>query len=91
MPPFSEIRKVAPAEIVTLDDRGTARRRYWRWPIGASAGPPTLDTFDGVFREAVRRQSDAEVECGLGDANSSALFTLPERSDFKYVVMPMRI
>lgn len=33
----------------------------------------------------------AEVECGLGDANSSALFTLPERSDFKYVVMPMRI
>jgi len=31
------------------------------------------------------------VECGLGDANSSALFTLPERSDFKYVVMPMRI
>jgi DNA polymerase-3 subunit beta len=33
----------------------------------------------------------AEVECGLGDANSSALFTLPERNDFKYVVMPMRI
>lgn len=33
----------------------------------------------------------AEVECGLGDANSSALFTVPGRSDFKYVVMPMRI
>jgi len=27
----------------------------------------------------------------LGDANSSALFTLPGRDDFKYVVMPMRI
>ena len=33
----------------------------------------------------------AEVECGLGDANSSALFTIPGRTDFKYVVMPMRI
>jgi len=32
-----------------------------------------------------------EIECALGDANSSALFTLPGRSDFKYVVMPMRI
>jgi len=25
----------------------------------------------------------AEVECGLGDANSSALFTLPGRNDFQ--------
>jgi DNA polymerase-3 subunit beta len=33
----------------------------------------------------------AEVECGLGDGNSSALFTVPGRTDFKYVVMPMRI
>jgi DNA polymerase III subunit beta len=33
----------------------------------------------------------SEVECGLGDANSSALFTVPGRGDFKYVVMPMRI
>lgn len=33
----------------------------------------------------------AEVECGLGDGNSSALFTVPGRDDFKYVVMPMRI
>jgi DNA polymerase-3 subunit beta len=32
-----------------------------------------------------------EVECALGDGNSSALFTLAGRSDFKYVVMPMRI
>jgi DNA polymerase-3 subunit beta len=27
----------------------------------------------------------------FGDANSSALVTLPERDDYKYVVMPMRI
>ncbi|HKY02213.1 MAG TPA: DNA polymerase III subunit beta [Burkholderiales bacterium] len=32
-----------------------------------------------------------EVDVALGDPNSSALITVPERSDFKYVVMPMRI
>ena len=31
------------------------------------------------------------VVLALGDANSSALITMPERSDYKYVVMPMRI
>ena len=33
----------------------------------------------------------AEVECALGDANSSALITVPGNDSFKYVVMPMRI
>jgi DNA polymerase-3 subunit beta len=32
-----------------------------------------------------------EVTLAFGDANSSALVTMPERSDYKYVVMPMRI
>jgi DNA polymerase III subunit beta len=31
------------------------------------------------------------VNIALGDANSSALMTVPENADFKYVVMPMRI
>jgi DNA polymerase III subunit beta len=31
------------------------------------------------------------VYIAFGDANSSALVTLPERDDYKYVVMPMRI
>ena len=31
------------------------------------------------------------VNIALGDANSSALITLPDNADFKYVVMPMRI
>ena len=31
------------------------------------------------------------VNIALGDANSSALITVPENPDFKYVVMPMRI
>jgi DNA polymerase III subunit beta len=32
-----------------------------------------------------------KIECAFGDANSSMLITIPERDDFRYVVMPMRI
>ena len=32
-----------------------------------------------------------EISFAFGDANSSALVTLPGRDDYKYVVMPMRI
>ncbi|HTQ74820.1 MAG TPA: DNA polymerase III subunit beta [Burkholderiales bacterium] len=45
----------------------------------------------GYLVDVLNNLDVAEVECSLGDANSSALFTLPDRSDFKYVVMPMRI
>ncbi|NEX63600.1 DNA polymerase III subunit beta [Noviherbaspirillum galbum] len=31
------------------------------------------------------------INIALGDANSSALITVPDNGDFKYVVMPMRI
>jgi DNA polymerase-3 subunit beta len=32
-----------------------------------------------------------KIQVAFGDANSSALITLPDRGDYKYVVMPMRI
>jgi DNA polymerase III subunit beta len=32
-----------------------------------------------------------DIDCSLGDANSSMLITVPGNSEFKYVVMPMRI
>jgi len=32
-----------------------------------------------------------QITISLGDSNSSALITIPEKTDFKYVVMPMRI
>jgi DNA polymerase-3 subunit beta len=35
--------------------------------------------------------SSENVRVALGDANSSALITIPGRDDYKYVVMPMRI
>lgn len=31
------------------------------------------------------------IQCAFGDANSSMLMTVPERENFRYVVMPMRI
>jgi DNA polymerase-3 subunit beta len=31
------------------------------------------------------------VHCAFGEASSSMLVTVPDRADFKYVVMPMRI
>src|SRR2546427_349656 len=44
----------------------------------------------GYLVDVLNNLDVAEVECGLGDANSSALFTLPGRNDFKYVGRPMR-
>ena len=42
-----------------------------------------LDVLQNLTKE--------QVELAFGDANSSALFTVPGRDDYKYVVMPMRI
>jgi len=42
-----------------------------------------LDVLNNITNE--------QIECHLGDANSSALFQLADNQNFKYVVMPMRI
>ncbi|HEY7141875.1 MAG TPA: asparagine synthase (glutamine-hydrolyzing) [Methylomirabilota bacterium] len=64
--PFSEVRKVAPGEAVVIEQGRVTRRRYWRWAITTDPKrAPAPQAFDEVFREAVRRQSDAEVECGV--------------------------
>ena len=42
-----------------------------------------LDVLSNVTSE--------KVTCSFGDANSSVLITIAENSDFRYVVMPMRI
>jgi DNA polymerase-3 subunit beta len=41
--------------------------------------------------DALSNLSSDEVRFAFGDANSSALVTMPDREDYKYVVMPMRI
>ena len=45
----------------------------------------------GYLLDVLNHLDVNEVLCGLGDANSSALITVPDKNDFKYVVMPMRI
>jgi DNA polymerase-3 subunit beta len=42
-----------------------------------------LDVLNNVAAE--------KIDCAFGDANSSMLITLPQREDYRYVVMPMRI
>lgn len=54
------------------------------------------DTIDIGFNvnyllDVLNNVSNDEIECHLGDANSSALFQLKDNQNFKYVVMPMRI
>jgi asparagine synthase (glutamine-hydrolysing) len=64
--PFREIRKVPPAGLVRIDAAGIRVRRYWRWRITArEEREPSLEAFDAVFREAVRRQSEADVGYGF--------------------------
>ena len=41
--------------------------------------------------DALANMSQDMVKLELADANSSALFTVPDNASFKYVVMPMRI
>jgi DNA polymerase-3 subunit beta len=41
--------------------------------------------------DALQNLSSEQVRFAFGDSNSSALVTMPDRDDYKYVVMPMRI
>jgi asparagine synthase (glutamine-hydrolysing) len=64
--PFAEIRKVAPGEWIQFDAAGVRRKSYWRWQISETAkSPASLDAFDQIFRAAVSRQSEVEVDFGV--------------------------
>lgn len=76
--PAIGVRKVGPAEVVCIHRSGVRRRRYWRWPVGGESRSraPTLDAFDSVLREAVRRQTEVEVPFGVflsGGVDSSLI------------------
>ena len=64
--PFTEVRKVAPGEVIQFGADGIRRRTWWRWPVvETSKSPPSEEVFDKIFREAVRRQSDVDVDFGV--------------------------
>ena len=81
--PFAEVRKVAPAETVTVDAAGVRRRRYWRWGVvSAEKRSPDAERFDAIFREAVRRQSEVDVRYGAflsGGIDSSLVAAVASR------------
>lgn len=57
-----------------------------------SAGEPLDVGFNiNYLLDVLMNLGASEVVFSFGDANASALITMPERSDYKYVVMPMRI
>ena len=64
--PFEDIQKVSPGEVVTINANGIQRKRYWRWNVvQTNKKKGSLDAFDEVFRESVRRQSEVDVDFGL--------------------------
>jgi asparagine synthase (glutamine-hydrolysing) len=61
--PFAGIQKVPPGGIVQIDARGVRHSSYWRWKnVETPKQKPSLDEFDKIFRESVRRQSDVDVD-----------------------------
>ncbi len=61
--PFAGIQKVPPGGIVEIDARGVRHSTYWRWKnVETPKQKPSLDEFDKIFRESVRRQSDVDVD-----------------------------
>jgi asparagine synthase (glutamine-hydrolysing) len=64
--PFAEIHKVAPGELIRFDPSGATRKSYWRWKMPETAKQrASLDKFDEIFRGAVGRQSDVDVDFGV--------------------------
>ena len=84
--PESPIRgacKVRPGELVVVDESGVTRQTWWRNPIGRvphRRGDGAA--FDDIFRGAVSRQSEADVDYGvlLSGGVDSALLTAVVRS-----------
>jgi len=60
-------------------------------PVGYSGELIDIGFNITYLLDVLANVSVEKVNFAFGDANSSALVTLPERADYKYVVMPMRI
>ena len=64
--PFSEVQKLAPGQMIRLDEEGLHRSNYWRWRnVAAVKESPSTIRLDETFRAAVARQTDVEVDFGV--------------------------
>jgi asparagine synthase (glutamine-hydrolysing) len=80
--PLKHIHKVAPGEMIVIEPGGVRHQRYWQFPAEKATTAPSVQAFDPIFREAVRRQSDIDVDYGvlLSGGIDSALMTAVARS-----------
>ena len=93
--PFAGIQKVPPGGLVQIDTRGIRHSRYWRWNnVESAKQKPSLDAFDQIFRETIRRQTDVDVDFAVflsGGVDSSLVSAVtrslyPQRSIKAYTL-----
>jgi asparagine synthase (glutamine-hydrolysing) len=71
--PLEQVYAVGPAEAICFTANGIQRHRYWSWPLTAGSVHPlapneherALNDFDTVFRNAVLKQSEVDVDFGV--------------------------
>lgn len=81
--PVTGFRKVRPGEMVVIDAAIIRHTRFWTSPLGkAPKTAPSRRVFDDIFRDAIRRQTDVDVNYGilLSGGVDSALITAVARS-----------
>lgn len=86
--PFAQQFKVCPGEMIVREKSKTRYMRYWTSPIGRKqTSPPSAPAFDAIFRNAIERQTDVDVDYGvlLSGGLDSSLITAVARK-----VRPMR-
>lgn len=81
--PCTEIRKLAPGEILLFDEHGLSRRRFWRLDLrGTPKREPDADAFDRALHAAIERQTEVDADFGLllsGGLDSSLLAAIARR------------
>lgn len=80
--PFARRFKVCPGEMIVREGSKTRYMRYWSSPIGRKpTAPPSASAFDAIFRNAIERQTDVDVDYGvlLSGGLDSSLITAVAR------------
>lgn len=79
---FARQFKVCPGEMIVRERNKTRYMRYWTSPIGRKpTSPPSASAFDPIFRRAIERQTDVDVDYGvlLSGGLDSSLITAVAR------------
>ncbi|MGH8147457.1 MAG: asparagine synthase (glutamine-hydrolyzing) [Rhodanobacteraceae bacterium] len=65
--PLRDMRKVGPGQLLVLEPEAIIKhQRYWILPEHSTAPTqPQRRSFDGIFRAAVARQTDVDVDYGV--------------------------